>query len=121
VEQLKQVATFDAKKPEQRFEPDAEAKNREANAEVRRMAEQWIAPHYARLEEICLAEVSGFPAFRRFLLDHPESLDRLRGLGRDAFIETALGLAAQAGIALEPADIDKALVEARAERARRLL
>jgi len=121
VDQLKQVATFDAKKPERRFENDTEAKNREATGHIRHLAAQWIAPHYARLEEIRLAHASGFPAFRRFLLDHPASLDRLRGLEREAFIDAALQLAAQAVIALDRPIIEKAIVEARAERARRLL
>jgi hypothetical protein len=121
VDQLKQVAAFDAKKPAQRFASDTEAKNREATGHIRRLAAQWIAPHYARLEEIRRAGASGFPAFRRFLLDHPTSLDRLRGLERAAFMETALQLASQAGIALDRSDIEKAVLEAHAERARRLL
>lgn len=121
VDHLKQVATFDAKQPNRRFTSDTESKNREADDRLRRLAGQWIAPHYARLEEIRLAHASGFPAFRRFLLDHPASLDRLRGLEREAFIDAALQLAAQAVIALDRPIIEKAIVEARAERARRLL
>lgn len=59
VDQLKQVATFDAKKPERRFENDTEAKNREATGHIRHLAAQWIAPHYARLEEIRRARALG--------------------------------------------------------------
>jgi hypothetical protein len=121
VDLLKQVATRDAKKPERRFENDTDGKNREATAHVRRLVEQWIAPHFARLEEIRSAQAPGFPAFRRFLLDHPAALDRLRGLERGAFLEAALQMAAQAGLALERSQIETAIAEARAERARRLL
>jgi hypothetical protein len=121
VDQMKQAAAFDAKHPVRRFASDSEAKHREATADVRRLAEEWIVPHYAKLEEIRMAQSSGFPAFRRFVLDHPASLDRLRGLERDAFLQTALELAAQAGIALDRAGIEKAIAEAHAERARRLL
>lgn len=120
-DQMKQAAAFDAKHPDRRFTSDTETKHREASADVRRRAAEWIAPHYARLEEIRMARASGFPAFRRFALDHPASLDRLRGLERDAFLETALELAAQAGIALDRSGIEKAIAEAHAERARRLL
>jgi len=120
-DQMKEAAGRDAKHPDRRFTGDSEAKRREATADVRRLAEEWIAPHYTRLEEIRLARASGFPAFRRFLLDHPASLDRLRGLGRDAFLDAALELAARAGIALDRSGIEKAIAEAHAERARRLL
>ena len=120
-DQMKEAAGRDAKHPDRRFTGDSEAKRREATADVRRLAEEWIAPHYTRLEEIRLARASGFPAFRRFLLDHPASLDRLRGLDRDAFLDAALELAARAGIALDRSGIEKAIAEAHAERARRLL
>ena len=55
VDQLQQVATFDAKKPKLRFESDTDAKNREATARIHGLADEWIAPHTARLEEIRLA------------------------------------------------------------------
>jgi hypothetical protein len=121
VDQLKQVAAFDAKKPDRRFVSDTEDKRQEADDRVRRAAEQWISPHCARLEEIRLAHASGFAAFRRFLLDHPVSLDRLRGLDRDAFIDAALQSATQSAIQLDRSGIERAIADARAERARRLL
>ena len=52
LEQLKQVATRDAKHPERRFSGDTESKNKEASERVRLLAEHWIGPHYARLEEL---------------------------------------------------------------------
>jgi hypothetical protein len=55
------------------------------------------------------------------LLDHPASLDRLRGLDRDAFIDAALQLATQSAIPLDRSGIERAIADARAERARRLL
>jgi len=62
VEQLRQVARFDAKRPERRFASDTEAKQRDASVEIRRLAAQWIGPHYARLEEIRRAQTPGEPA-----------------------------------------------------------
>ena len=52
MERLKQAATLDAKHPTRRFESDTEAKRREAGGHTRMLAERWIAPHYAKLEEI---------------------------------------------------------------------
>jgi hypothetical protein len=121
VERMKQTARFDAKNPRQAFAGDAESKQREASDDVRLLAEQWIEPHYRKLEEIRRAQTAGFPALRRFLLDHPAQLDRLRGLDRDGFLQAAPLVASQAGIALQPGDLEQALAAAHAERSQRLL
>jgi len=57
VEQLKQVSAFDAKHPKQPFASDTDAKKSEATEHVRQLAEQWITPHYAKLEEIRLEAI----------------------------------------------------------------
>jgi hypothetical protein len=121
VDCLKQVATLDAKHPTRRFESDTEAKNREAGGRMRMLAEQWIAPHYAKLEEIRQQQADGFETFRRLVLDNPALLKRLSGLERGAFMETALHLASQAGIALQRYEVERALAEARTQRQQRLL
>jgi hypothetical protein len=121
IERLQQAAAFDAKEPNRRFESDTAAKNREATEPMRRMAGEWIAPHYRKLEELRRARSGGFPAFRGWLLDNPQLFDRLRGLDRESFLQTALQAASQAGIALERGDLESAIAEARAELARRLV
>ncbi len=121
IDQLQRVAAFDAKEPKRRFETDAEAKNREATPHIRYLAEQWIAPHYKRLEEIRHSQATGFPAFRKFLLDNPPALDRLRGLDRQAFMDAALRLASEAGIHLDRSGIEQAMLVARTQRMHRLL
>ncbi len=50
--QLEEVAAFDAKHPKQPFSSDIESKRRGATPRLRQLAEQWIAPHYARLQEL---------------------------------------------------------------------
>jgi hypothetical protein len=121
IERIKQAAQFDAKAPKQRFESDTEAKNREASERVRSFAAEWIGPHYKRLEDLRRARTAGFPALRKLLLADPETLAGLRGLERDTFFQAALGIAAQAGIRLKADDIERAISEARGERARRIL
>ena len=121
VERLKQVATLDAKHPKRRFESDTEAKNREAGERLRMLAERWIAPHYAKLEEIHRQQDRGFETFRRFVLDNPALLERLSGLDREGFLETAVREASQAGIPLQRYDVERAIAEARIERQGRLL
>jgi sulfotransferase family protein len=121
VERLKPVATLDAKHPKQRFESDTEAKKREAGERMRLLAEQWIEPHYAKLEEIRRQQERGFETFRRLVLEEPVLLERLSGLEREAFLETAVREASRAGIPLQRYDVERAIAEARIERQRRLL
>jgi hypothetical protein len=68
-----------------------------------------------------MAASTGFPALRRWLLEHPAALDELRGLEREVFIGRALQTAAGAGITLRRSEIEHAIAAACAERARRLL
>ena len=63
----------------------------------------------------------GFETFRRLVLDNPALMERLGGLDREAFLETAVREASQAGIPLERYDVERAIAEARIERQRRLL
>jgi hypothetical protein len=121
VERLKQVATLDAKHPKRRFESDTEAKKREAGERMRSLAEQWIEPPYAKLEEIRRQQECGFDTFRRLVLEDAALLERLSGLQRGAFLETAVREASQAGIPLQRYDVERAIAEARVERQRRLL
>jgi hypothetical protein len=121
VERLKQVAKLDAKHPKRRFESDTETKNREAGEHMRMLAEQWIAPHYAKLEEIRQQQAGSFETFRRLVLENPTLMERLSGLEREVFLKTALQAAAQAGIALQRYDVERAIGEARMERQQRLL
>lgn len=121
VAQLRQVAAFDAKQPNRRFESDTEAKHREATERVRLLATQFIEPYYAKLEEIRTAQAGGFPALRRLVLENPAVLDRLRGLEREAFLTAALHTASEAGVSLQREDLERALAEACAERMRRML
>jgi hypothetical protein len=121
VERLKQVAALDAKHPKRRFESDTESKNREAGERVRQLAEQWIAPHYAKLEKLRQEQAKGFETFRRLVLDDPALLERLSGLDRETFLTTAVRAASRAGIPLQRYDVERAIAEARIERQRRLL
>jgi hypothetical protein len=121
LERLKQAATLDAKHPARRFESDTEAKRREAGGRTQVLAERWIAPHYAKLEEIRRQQAHGFAMFRRLVLDNPSLLERLSGLERGDFMEAALGMASQAGIPLQRYDVERALAEARTQRQNRLL
>ncbi len=121
MERLKQAAGLDAKHPTRRFESDTEAKQREAGGRMRMLAERWIAPHYAKLEEIRRQQAHGFATFRRLVLDNPALLERLGGLAREDFMEAALGMASEAGIPLQRYDVERALAEARAQRQQRLL
>jgi hypothetical protein len=52
VERMRRQAGFHTKQPGQAFRSDAEQRNREAGDRLRLLAEQWIMPHYRRLEEI---------------------------------------------------------------------
>jgi hypothetical protein len=121
VELLKQVATLDAKHPKRRFESDTEAKNSEAGERMRMLAGQWVAPHYAKLEEIRRQQECGFQTFRRLVLDNPALLERLSGLDREGFQEAAVREASLAGIPLQRYDVERAISEARMERQGRLL
>ena len=56
VEQLQQAAVFNAKRPEERFVSDSLLKQQEATARIRALADQWVKPHYARLEELRRAQ-----------------------------------------------------------------
>jgi hypothetical protein len=121
VERLKQVSTLDAKHPKRRFESDSEVKKREAGERIQLLAEQWIAPHYAKLEEIRRQQECGFETFRRMVLEDAALMERLSGLQREAFLETAVREASRAGIALQRYDVERAIAEARSERQGRLL
>lgn len=52
IDGLKRVATFNAKRPKEIFANDSEQKTRDAAGRVRLLADRWIQPHYARLEEL---------------------------------------------------------------------
>jgi hypothetical protein len=119
--QMKRVVDFDAKRPDQRFASDSESKKREASERVRELAERWIGPHYAKLEAVRQSRTTGFPALRRLVLANPDLLVRLRGLDREAFLASASQVAAQAGIALQQGELERAIWDARQERAGRLL
>lgn len=121
MERLKQAAGLDAKHPTRRFESDTEAKQREAGGRIRMLAERWMAPQYAKLEEIRQQQAHGFAAFRRLVLDNPALLERLGGLAREDFTDAALGMASQAGIPLQRYDVERAFAEARTQRQQRLL
>ena len=54
-----QATRRNAKDPSQAFAPDAAGKQREATAEIHRLANQWLAGPYARLEAARLAQASG--------------------------------------------------------------
>ena len=120
-DRMKEIAALDAKQPQRRFTSDTEDKRRAATERTRGMAEQWIGPHYARLEEMRRIQMGGFPAFRRIVLEDPALLDRLSGLPREAFLSAAVHAAAQAGILLAKRDVEKAVEDAHMERFGRLL
>lgn len=50
VTRMRDIAGSNVKDPQQRFTSDSESKQREASAQVRELAEQWIGPHYRQLE-----------------------------------------------------------------------
>jgi hypothetical protein len=54
IERMQQAAGWHAKEPARRFEADSARRQSEASEKIRRAAEQWVAPHYARLEELRL-------------------------------------------------------------------
>jgi hypothetical protein len=51
---MRAAAQFDAKNPKKHFQPDGEAKRREASEEQRRLAQSQLAPLYAQLETLRL-------------------------------------------------------------------
>jgi hypothetical protein len=51
-DQLKRIATFDAKHPKKPFTKDTEEKNKEATDRLRILANEWIVPQYRMLEEL---------------------------------------------------------------------
>ncbi len=120
VDRLKQVASFDAKRPQQLFRADTEEKKKEASEKTRLLAGQWIVPHYRALEEI--RRPRGFAAFQRWILDNPQLLERLRGLGgREEFIAMALKMAAESGFPLLRSQVESAIAEVGLERAGRIV
>ena len=121
VERFRQVATLDAKHPKRRFESDTEEKRREAGERMRMLAERWIGPHYAKLEEMRRQQADGFETFRRLVLDNPALMERLSGLDREGFLEAAVREASQAGIPLQRYEVERVIAEARRERQGRLL
>jgi hypothetical protein len=52
IERMQEETGFNAKKPGERFTNDTAGKRREASDQVHRLAEEWIMPHYRKLEEI---------------------------------------------------------------------
>jgi hypothetical protein len=54
--QMNQVTRLDAKRPDRPFSSDSAAKQNEASKDVREFAGRWIAPHYARLEQLRSAQ-----------------------------------------------------------------
>jgi hypothetical protein len=58
IERMQQAAGWHAKEPGRRFEADSARRQSEASEKVRLAAEQWVAPQYARLEELRLQGVA---------------------------------------------------------------
>lgn len=56
IAQMHEETGFNAKKPGERFTSDTASKRREASDQVRRLAEEWIMPHYRKLEELRRAQ-----------------------------------------------------------------
>jgi gluconate kinase len=52
IEQMKVAAHYNAKMPQMEFEPDSEAKKRDASRAATEAAEKWVNPLYERLEKI---------------------------------------------------------------------
>ena len=49
---MQRQAGYHSKLPGQTFQNDSERKQREASGRLELLAEQWVMPHYRRLEEI---------------------------------------------------------------------
>lgn len=56
IDQMQEETGFNSKRPGERFESDTDRKRREAGERVCRLAEEWILPHYQKLEELRLAK-----------------------------------------------------------------
>jgi hypothetical protein len=52
IEEMKRASAFNAKQPGQPFRSDVDSKQLEADRRVRALADRWLRPHYARLEEL---------------------------------------------------------------------
>jgi hypothetical protein len=52
VERMRHAAQFHAKSPSTPFAGDTAAKQQDATSELRRLADQWVRPHYQRLIEL---------------------------------------------------------------------
>ena len=52
IERMKSAARFDAKNPSRLFAADSAARQQAATDRIHELAEQWIMPHYRRLEEL---------------------------------------------------------------------
>jgi len=49
---MQAMARFHAKRPHELFEDDTRAKSEGATETIRRLAAEWVAPHYAKLESL---------------------------------------------------------------------
>ena len=108
--------------PQEPFVSDIPSKQREATERIRGLAEQWLRPHYAALEQLRQTQSAArFGAFREWMLRDPALLASLRGLPRETFLEASLTVAGQAGLSLDRADLDLALAEASFERTTRVV
>jgi hypothetical protein len=58
VSQMQEETGFHSKKPGERFANDSRSKRREADERVCRLAEEWIVPHYRKLEEFRRVKVN---------------------------------------------------------------
>jgi hypothetical protein len=52
IDRMRHVAQFHAKSPSNSFVDDTSAKWQAATGELRRLADQWVQPHYQRLIEL---------------------------------------------------------------------
>ena len=59
IEEMKRASAFNAKQPGQPFRSDVDSKQREADRRIRALADRWLRPHYARLEELRRMQSSG--------------------------------------------------------------
>lgn len=52
IQAMRNAAQFHAKRPQEWFENDTRSKQDDATEAIRRLAAEWVAPHYARLETL---------------------------------------------------------------------
>jgi hypothetical protein len=58
IAEMQEETSFHSKKPGERFASDTASKRREAGEQIGRLAEEWIMPHYRKLEELRRAKAA---------------------------------------------------------------